>query len=70
MTLGAETLRLHAHLGHQVRPHDPVPEPGPVLHHRRQHELTTRLETLDEQRIEVRASGVKRGGQARRDQTR
>ena len=55
--------RLLPHLGHQVRPHDAVPEPGPVLHHRRQHQLTAGLEPLDEQRLQVGAGGVQRGGQ-------
>ena len=62
--LGAEALGLRAHLRHQVRTHDAVAEPGPVLHHRRQHQLPARLEALDEQRLQVGARGVERRRQA------
>ena len=62
-SLGAEAQRLLPHLDHQVRPHDPVPEPGPVLHHRRQHQLAACLEPLDQERLQVGAGGVQRGGQ-------
>ena len=62
--LGAEALGLRAHLRHQVRAHDAVAEPGPVLDHRRQHQLPAGLEAFDEQRLQVGARGVERRRQA------
>ena len=59
--LGAEALGLRAHLGHQLGSHDAVAEPRKILHHRRQHELTARLDALNQQRLEVRTRRVKSG---------
>ena len=61
--LGAEALGLRAHLGHQVRTHDAVAEPRPVLDHRRQHQLSAGLEAFDEQRRQIRARRIERRGQ-------
>ena len=64
--LGAEPLGLRAHVGHQIRPHDAVPETGKVLDGRRHHELTAGLEALDDERREVRARRVERGRESGR----
>ena len=64
--LGAEALGLRAHLGHQVRTHDAVAEPRPVLDHRGQHQLTTGFEAFDEQRSQIRACRIERCGQTGR----
>ena len=58
--LGAEALRLGAHLGHQIRAHDAVPMSGPVLDERGEHQLPAGLEPLDEQGLQVRPRGVQR----------
>jgi hypothetical protein len=64
--LSAEALRLRAHLGHQVRPVDPCPIPGPVLDQGREHQLAARLEALDEKRLQVAARGIQRGRESGR----
>ena len=53
--LGTESLRLRPHFGHEIRPHDAVAEPRPVLDHRGEHQLTASLESLDQQWLEIRA---------------
>ena len=58
--LAAKTFGLRAHLGHQVRTHDAVAEPRPVLDHRGQHQLPTGLEPLDEQRRQIRSCRIER----------
>ena len=64
--LGAELLGLRAHLGHQVGPHDAVAMAGKILDERGQHQLPAGLEAFDDERLQVGARGVERGGQARR----
>ena len=63
--LGAEPLGLRAHLGHQLGPHDAVAIARPVLDERGQHQLPAGLEAFDDERLQVRARGVERRGQAR-----
>ena len=63
---GPEPLRLGAHLVHQRRPHDAVAMPRQVLDQRGQRELTARLESFDEQRIEVGPGRIEGRGQAGR----
>jgi hypothetical protein len=62
--LGAKPLGLHPHLGNEIRPHDPVTEPRPVLDQRRQRQLPARFEPLDQQRLQIGARGIERRGQA------
>src|SRR5262249_57842795 len=64
--LGAELLSLPPPPAHQGGASAPVPTPRIVLDHRRQHQLTARLDAFDDERREVRARGVQRGGQAGR----
>ena len=64
--LRAELLRLGTHFLHQVRAHDALPVPGPVVDHRGDHQLTAGIEPFDHQRMEVRPRRVQRGGQAGR----
>ena len=64
--LRAEADRLRPHRRHQVRPHHAVLMPRPVLDHRRQHQLPAGLEPLDDERLEVGAGGIQRGGEAGR----
>jgi hypothetical protein len=64
--LGPESLGLGAHVGHQLRSHDAVPESREVLHHGGHHQLTAGLEPFDEQRLQVGARGIERGRQSGR----
>ena len=58
--LGAEPLRLRAHLGHEIRPENAVAIARKVLHERGQHELTARLDAFDQERPQVGAGAVQR----------
>ena len=70
--LGAEPLRLRPEVHHQLGAHDALGKAGEVLDVGRQHQLAARLVgrgrglALDDERGEVGASGVDRGGQAGR----
>ena len=65
--LGPELLGLLLHLGHELGAHDAFGEAGEVLDLGGVHELTTGLDgTRDEERGEVRARRIDRGGEARR----
>ena len=64
--LRPEPLRLGPQLCDQIRSHDAVAIPGPVLDHGRDHQLASRLEALDEQWLQIRAGGVDGRGEARR----
>ena len=64
--LGAEPLGLRAQLRHQVGPHDAVAIPGPVLDHRGQHQLTAGFDAFDDERLEIGARRVERGGESGR----
>src|SRR4051794_15857244 len=64
--LGAEPLRLLAHVVHQVRALDAIDETGEVLHLGRLHQGTAVLHALHYQRAEVGARGVERSGVSRR----
>ena len=72
--LGGDDLRseaggLGAHVGHELRAHNPLREAGEVLHLGGQHELATRLVagrrrlSLDHQRSQVGTGGVNGGRQ-------
>src|SRR6185295_16580574 len=63
---GAEAPRLLAHLVHQLGAEDPLREAGVVLDLGRDRQLAARLVPLEDQRREVGARGVERGGQAGR----
>ncbi len=69
--LRAEALRLGSHVRHQLGAHDAVGKPGEVLDLGGQHQLTAGLVArarrfaFDQQRREVRPSGVHRSGEAR-----
>ena len=52
--LGAEPLGLLAELRHEVGAEDPVGEAGVVLDVGREHELPAGLQTLDDERLQVR----------------
>ena len=67
--LGAEPLRLRAHLGHELRTHDAVAKAGPVLDQRRQHQLPARFEPFDDERLQVGARRIQSGGQPGRART-
>ena len=62
----AEALGLVAHRLHELRAHDPVAEAGVVLDLGRLLEQAAPEEALDDERLEVRARGVQRGGVAGR----
>ena len=64
--LGAEALGLAAELGHHLRAEHAVRIAGIVLDVARDHELAAPLESLDDERLEVGARSVERGGVARR----
>ena len=65
--LGAEALGLLLHLHHQVGAHDALGEAGEVLDLGGLHQLAAELDgARDEQRLQVGARGVDRGGVARR----
>ncbi len=64
--LGAEALGLAAELGHHLRAEHAVRIAGIVLDVARDHELAAPLESLDDERLEVGAGSVERGGVARR----
>jgi hypothetical protein len=64
-----EALGLRPHVRHEIGAHDAVTEPWPVLHHCRQHQLTTGFDSLDEERFEVRPRRVEGGGQPGRTGT-
>ena len=65
----AEPLGLSAHLGHQLGAHDAVPIAGIVFDEGRQHQLPAGLVPLDEQRLQICARRVERGGQTGRTRT-
>jgi hypothetical protein len=62
----SEALRLIAELLHQLRAHDALGEAGVVLDVRRLLEQAAPEEALDDERVEVGARGVQRGGIAGR----
>ena len=62
--LGAEALRLLAEALHQLGAQDALGEAGVVLDVGRDHQLTAGLETLDTERVQIRARGVHGGRQA------
>jgi hypothetical protein len=55
MHLGPEPLRLSAHDGHEIGPHDAVGKTGEVLDRSGQHQLAARVESLDDNRLDLRA---------------
>ncbi len=66
----AEAQRLLAHLVHQVRAGDAVPEAGVVLHFGGGHQRATELDTFEHHGLELGSGGVHRGrvtGGARAD---
>jgi hypothetical protein len=62
----AEALGLVAEVLHELRTHDPLREPGVVLDVGRLLKQAAPGEALDDERLEVRAGRVERGGVARR----
>jgi hypothetical protein len=58
---GAEALRLGPELGHHLGPHDPLGVARVVLDVGRVLELASPLEALDDERLEIGASGVEGG---------
>ena len=68
--LGAEALGLLAELRHELGAHDPVGEAGVVLDVGREHELAAGADALDDERVQVGARGVDRGGQPGRARIR
>src|SRR5690349_10783697 len=58
----AEALRLLAHEVHQLRTEDSFGEAGVVLDVRRDRELAAGLHSFDDQRCEISASEIERGG--------
>ena len=61
---GAEALGLGAELVHHLRPHDALRVAGVVLDVGGVLELAAPLEALDDERLELGAGGVERGGVA------
>ena len=69
--LGAEALGLLAQVVHQLRAHDAVGEAGEVLDLGGVHQRAAGGDrALEDQRLEVGAGGVDRGGVARRARSR
>src|SRR5579864_4990147 len=56
---GPEALRLFAHVFDQLRALNPFRKAGEILHHRGDRELSPGLVSLDHERFQVCASGVK-----------
>ena len=63
--LGAEALGLLAELRHELGAEDPVGEAGVVLDVGGEHQLAAGADALDDERVQVGAGGVDRGGEAR-----
>src|ERR1700685_4869343 len=57
----AKALRLFAHVLHQLRTEDSLREAGKIFHQSRERELPSRLVSLDHQRLQVGARGIKSG---------
>lgn len=69
----AETLGLFAHVVHQFRTHDSFREPREVFHFRRRRQLSARLRSLDDQRVQVGAgqiNGRRKSGRTGTDNNR
>src|SRR5581483_49682 len=64
LVLRSETRSLAAHVLDQFRPLDSFREAGKVFNQRGERELTARFVPLNDQRLEVGACGVERGGMA------
>ena len=56
--LRAETLRLFPHILNQIRTQDAVGKTREILDHRGKGELPSRLVTVDDQRLQIRASRI------------
>src|ERR1700677_2064638 len=56
--LSAKAFRLFAHVLDELRPHDPLREPGEIFHQCCHGELSSGLMTFNEKRTEIGAGGV------------
>jgi len=68
--LGFEALGMRLHAAHQVRAHQAVRIPGPVVHLGGGHQLAALLQAGDHDGLEVGARGVDGGGPAGRAGTK
>ena len=60
---GAEVLGLFVHIENELRAIDSVGKPGKIFHQRGGGKLAARLATFQNERIQVRASGINSGSQ-------
>ena len=61
----AEFLRLRVHVQDQLRPVDAFGKTGKIFHHGGGRELAARMAAFEDERAQIRARGVNRGGQSR-----
>src|SRR2546422_852884 len=59
-------LRLLPERIHHFRAEDSLGEPGIILHVGRDRQLSTRLDPLEDKRMQIRAARIERGGESRR----